>query len=168
MYERETNLQFISYIFNKTKVMAKGKLLTYAYLADKLHLYNYARKISNFNYKIDEYLDSKDLDLYMLEFAYRNNLKDNDYDCLSESDIEVIDLIIEKFSGIDVEQYVMSLPELKCKDSCEISTNDMLESFDVDLAVKIFNYDKERLEGIKQIVQERVEIAKAIINGELE
>ncbi len=121
MIETSTIIEAIHYVLKKIKKADKIKLVKLIYLADKYHLIRYGRTITNDDYyamehgpvgttvkevlNFDEFNMSKKALKYassLIEKVDKNNFKaipdaKNDFDMLSDTDMEVLDFIVEKF-----------------------------------------------------------------------
>jgi len=117
-------VQALSYLLIFIQRAGKIKLVKLLYIADKYHLIQYGRTITNdefwatklgpvgyatsdvLNIEENDELGNPDYTSLMLKkvdkyvFESINNNKD-DLDALSESDIEVLDIVIDKFGNMD-------------------------------------------------------------------
>lgn len=136
--ETRTIIEAIYYILSKLGTSDKVKLLKLIYLADKYHLIYYGRTITNDDYYAMErgpigstVLDALEFDEFSLsddEFRYAASLFEKadkhslkaiegiriDLDMLSETDMEALDYIIEKFgtwSQWELSEYTHKYPE---------------------------------------------------------
>lgn len=136
MIESATIIQSVHYLLKKLGTADKIKLIKLLYLADKYHLIRYGRTVTNDDYYAMPYgpvgTTVKDI-LSLSEFLsdeekhYTNNLltkvgdnafraKDvvEDYDMLSETDVEALDFVHEKYGAMSawkLRDYTHRYPE---------------------------------------------------------
>ncbi len=136
MIEAATIVEALHYILSKVKSAGKIKLIKLIYLADKYHLLHYGRTVTNDDYYAMErgpvgttVKDVLSLDKEMLAKEYKyiarliavdegkyvaNPVAHLQYDHLSDTDKEALDLVIEKFgkkTGAQLTTYTHKYPE---------------------------------------------------------
>lgn len=136
MIEAATIVEALHYILSRVKNAGKIKLIKLVYLADKYHLLQYGRTVTNDDYYAMErgpvgttVKDVLSLDKEMLakEYKYISRLIGMDgesyianpvshlqYDHLSDTDKEALDFVIEKFgkkTGAQLTTYTHKYPE---------------------------------------------------------
>lgn len=139
MTETSTIIEAIHYLLSKIGDADKIKIVKLIYLADKYHLLRYGRTLTNDTYFAMEYgpvgstvkdvLSLNDFSLSKNEMEYALNLLEQinnntfrkreaaeiyEYEMLSESDIEALDFVIEKFGNMtswDLSEYTHKYPE---------------------------------------------------------
>lgn len=136
MIESATILQSIHYLLKKLGTAGKVKLIKLLYLADKYHLIRYGRTVTNDDYyamqhgpvgttvkdllSLSDFLsdEEKQYTSELLTQIGDNDFKANDveidYDMLSETDIEALDFVYEKYGSMgtwELRNYTHSYPE---------------------------------------------------------
>ncbi|HDH00995.1 MAG TPA: DUF4065 domain-containing protein [Nitrospirae bacterium] len=137
MIETSTIIEAIYYVLKKIKKADKIKLVKLIYLADKYHLIRYGRTITNDDYyamengpvgttvkdvlSFNEFMSSKALkyasslieETDKNKFTARPDAK-NDFDMLSDTDMEALDFVIDKFGKMrqwELRDYTHMYPE---------------------------------------------------------
>lgn len=137
MIDTSTVIEALYYILSKIDKADKIKLIKLIYLADKYHLIHYGRTITNDEYYAMEYgpvgstvkdvLSFDSINLYQEELAYAEKLlekvdsntfiakeTDIELEMLSETDIEALNFVIEKFASMNqwkLKDYTHKYPE---------------------------------------------------------
>ncbi|MCI4626004.1 MAG: SocA family protein [Candidatus Magnetoovum sp. WYHC-5] len=179
-----TIIEAIYYILRKIKEADKIKIIKLLYLADKYHAIHYGRTITDDDYYVMEYgpvglkttdilslstlnLLDKELD-YALQlfgpvgkYTFKvNELQENnfEFDMLSETDIEALDFVIDKFgcrSTLDITEYTHQYPEWQQQKNSLSNGNGRKKIDTLDL----FSLIKDDLLGMpKEHVQESINI----------
>lgn len=139
MIETSTIIEAVYHLLNKTGESTKMKLLKLVFLADKYHLIRYGRTVTGDDYyamehgpvgsTVKDVLEFNRFTLADNEYAYASKLLDKiddkslkakpgiklgELEMLSESDIEALDFIIEKFGKMtasELRNYTHNYPE---------------------------------------------------------
>ncbi len=139
MIETSKIIEALHYILHKIKIADKIKIIKLIYLADKYHLVHYGRTITNDDYYAMEYgpvgstvkdvLEFDEFTLSHNEYEYASKLfekidnntfkvketiKDSEFEMLSETDIEALNFVIDKFGNMDswkLSEYTHKYPE---------------------------------------------------------
>ncbi len=130
MIDTSKIIQALCYLLSKVKTADKLKLIKLLYLTDKYHIIRYARTVTNDEYWAMDYglvgSTAKDIlgfdsELLSREFKYADKmLKKVDQHCfaqgayytieeldkLSETDIEALDFVVEKFGQLNTSQLI--------------------------------------------------------------
>ena len=174
-------LQVINYFSDKIKSINKLKLIKLIYLLDKYHILNYGRLVTNDTYFamkkgpvgsftkdilwLNEFLSEEDKKL-IKQYIYIDGhnviqkKKFDDYDLLSESEIDGLNFVIDKFgkySNSRLIDYTHEYPEWKqyefalnegVSSSVEIAKEDLVSV----IKDNIFNVSEETLCHSREIV----------------
>jgi uncharacterized phage-associated protein len=130
MVDTSKIIQALCYLLDKIKTADKLKLIKLLYLADKYHILRYARTVTNDEYWAMDYgpvgsvakdVLGFDSDFLSREFKYAakmlNKINDHTFtlgaNCsveeledLSETDIEALDFVSEKFGGLSTDALI--------------------------------------------------------------
>jgi uncharacterized phage-associated protein len=143
MIEIHTIIEAIYYVLSKIGQSDKLKIVKLIYLADKYHLIKYGRTITNDDYYVMQYgpvgttvKDFLSSDTYFSSSAEKEfesrlieKVAEYEYKCrpirykikwLSQSDLEVLDFVIEKFgakTSLQLFRYSHRYPEWKSYES---------------------------------------------------
>ncbi|MCK5655335.1 MAG: SocA family protein [Candidatus Aureabacteria bacterium] len=185
MIEVSKIVQVLYHILVKIGPTDKIKLVKLVYLSDKYHLLKYARTITNDSYfamKLgpvgstlkDILAFNKNLAISKEEFDYTSSLieQENDFtfkakgskrvlsDFLSETDLEAIDFIIEKFGSMsqwDLKNFTHKYPEWKqykelFKSNTISRENIRIQELISTIPEDPFSFSSKHLEEVKSII----------------
>lgn len=183
-----TIIQAVHYLLTQLGPTNKIKIVKLLYFADKFHLMQYGRLITNDKYYAMEHgpvgsvtkdiFYPSNLSLSETEMEYSKKLiKDEDdhvfsaidtdieYDSLSETDIEVLNIIIRELGETEAWQLRDKTHEYPEWKKYEEQFNEKLTSRENIKTQELFS----RIKGdLFDITDEHIELSKAIFNGKLE